>query len=251
MEQTKKLARAGTHAGFEDRYPKLYDRWPMVVTAIGSGRSRLVQTGQILIGWTERDEIAVSGIGTIAAGSRMVAPRTASIATVHQHVSMYGRSDQWSHPSVKTGLALNGYADSSVHRTHLRPLGLHRPRRSADTSHPGRRRSQHRLHGYGRRRGPLLGGEQMDRSVFEMDDHHRALEFCWSAGTASGLGRRIRWRRGNPLTPARTSSLTTSPASLPPRRAEQPGSTTTTSSHPEASTKNLYWQLWAINGGLG
>ena len=62
------------------------------------------------IGWTEHDEIAVSGIGTIAAAR--VTPRDGSIEPFIA-VSMYGR---WigTHPSVKTSWI--GYADGSVHR---------------------------------------------------------------------------------------------------------------------------------------
>ena len=95
---------------FEDRYPKLYDRWPMVVKL--SDRVDVEWFNQVSpIGWTERDDIAVSGIGTIAAAR--VTPRDGS-AGPFIAVSMYGR---WigSHPSVKTAWGF-GYADSSVHR---------------------------------------------------------------------------------------------------------------------------------------
>ena len=95
---------------YEDRYPKLYDRWPMVVKL--SDRVDVEWFRQVSpIGWTECDEIAVSGIGTIAAAR--VTPRDGSIAPFIA-ASMYGR---WigSHPSVKTAWSF-GYADSSVHR---------------------------------------------------------------------------------------------------------------------------------------
>ena len=95
---------------FEDRYPKLYDRWPMVVKL--SDRVEVEWFKQVSpIGWTESDEIAVSGIGTIAAAR--ITPRDGSAAPFIA-VSMYGR---WigAHPSVKTAWGF-GYADSSVHR---------------------------------------------------------------------------------------------------------------------------------------
>ena len=95
---------------FGDRFPKLYDRWPMVVNL--SDRVEVEWCKQVSpIGWTECDEIAVSGIGTIAAAR--IRPRDGS-AGPFIAVSMYGR---WigSHPSVKTAWSF-GYADSSVHR---------------------------------------------------------------------------------------------------------------------------------------
>ena len=95
---------------YGDRFPKLYDRWPMVVKL--SDRVDVEWFRQVSpIGWTESDEIAVSGIGTIAAAR--VTPRDSS-AEPFIAVSMYGR---WigSHPSVKTAWSF-GYADSSVHR---------------------------------------------------------------------------------------------------------------------------------------
>ena len=99
-----------TSRWFEDRYPKLYDRWPMVVKL--SDRVEVEWFKQVSpIGWTEPDEIAVSGIGTIAAAR--ITPRDGS-AGPFIAVSMYGR---WigTHPSVKTAWGF-GYADSSVHR---------------------------------------------------------------------------------------------------------------------------------------
>ena len=63
------------------------------------------------IAWPEQDEIAVSGIGTIAAAR--ITPRDGSTEPFIA-ISMYGR---WigSHPSVKTAWRF-GYADASVHR---------------------------------------------------------------------------------------------------------------------------------------
>ena len=95
---------------FEGRYSNLFDRWPMVAKL--SDRVDVEWFKQVRpIGWTECDEIAVSGIGTIAAAR--VTPRDGS-AGPFIAASMYGR---WigSHPSVKTAWRF-GYADSSVHR---------------------------------------------------------------------------------------------------------------------------------------
>ena len=95
---------------FGDRFSKLFDRWPMVVKL--SDRVEVDWFKQVSpIGWTERDEIAVSGIGTIAAAR--ITPSDSS-AGPFVAVSMYGR---WigPHPSVNTAWRF-GYADSSVHR---------------------------------------------------------------------------------------------------------------------------------------
>ena len=88
----------------------LYDRWPMVVRL--SDRVDIEWFRQVGPVWQPAgDEIAVSGIGTIAAAR--VTPRDGSIEPFIA-VSMYAR---WigSHPSVKTAWSF-GYADSSVHR---------------------------------------------------------------------------------------------------------------------------------------
>ena len=88
----------------------LFDRWPMVVRL--SDRVDVEWFKQVgPTGWPEQDEIAVSGIGTIAAAR--VTPRDGSTEPFIA-VSMYGR---WigSHPSVKTAWSF-GYADGSVHR---------------------------------------------------------------------------------------------------------------------------------------
>ena len=71
---------------YEDRYPKLYDRWPMVVKL--SDRVEVEWFKQVSpIGWTECDEIAVSGIGTIA--TARITPRDGSVGPFIA-VSMYG-----------------------------------------------------------------------------------------------------------------------------------------------------------------
>ena len=88
----------------------LFDRWPMVVRL--SDRVDVEWFKQVgPTGWTEQDEIAVSGIGTIAAAR--ITPRDGSIEPFIA-VSMYAR---WiaPHPSVKTAWNF-GYSDSSVHR---------------------------------------------------------------------------------------------------------------------------------------
>ena len=95
---------------YEGRFPKLFDRWPMVVKL--SDRVEVEWFKQVSpIGWVEQDEIAVSGIGTIAAArvTRLDGSTEPFIV-----VSMYAR---WIgvHPSVKTAWSF-GYADGSVHR---------------------------------------------------------------------------------------------------------------------------------------
>ena len=92
------------------RWRALYDRWPMVVRL--SDRVDVEWFTQVSPdGWPGRDEIAVSGIGTIAAAR--VTPKDGSVEPFFA-VSMYGR---WvrSHPSVETSWGI-GYADASVHR---------------------------------------------------------------------------------------------------------------------------------------
>ena len=91
----------------------LFDRWPMVVKL--SDRVEVEWFKQVgPTGWlTEENEIAVSGIGTVAAAR--VTPKDESIKPFIV-VSMYGR---WIgvHPSVKPGTGFTwGYADGSVHR---------------------------------------------------------------------------------------------------------------------------------------
>ena len=88
----------------------LFDRWPMVVRL--SDRVDVEWFRQVgPVSQPARDEIAVSGIGTIAAAR--VTARDGSVEPFIV-VSMYAR---WigSHPTVKTAWRV-GYADSSVHR---------------------------------------------------------------------------------------------------------------------------------------
>ena len=90
----------------------LFDRWPRVVRL--SDRVEVEWFKQVgPTGWPESDQIAVSGIGTIAAAR--VTPVDGSTEPFIV-VSMYGR---WIgvHPSVKAGTGFNfGIADGSVHR---------------------------------------------------------------------------------------------------------------------------------------
>ena len=69
------------------RWSALYDRWPMVVRL--SDRVDIEWFKQVgPIGWPEQDEIAVSGIGTIAAAR--ITPRDGSTEPFIA-ISMYGR----------------------------------------------------------------------------------------------------------------------------------------------------------------
>ena len=93
---------------YGDRFPHLLERWPMVVKL--SDRVEVEWFKQVSpISMTAEDEIAVSGIGTIAAAR--VIPRDAEPFIA---VSMYAR---WMspHPSVKTNMKM-GYPDGSAHR---------------------------------------------------------------------------------------------------------------------------------------
>ena len=88
----------------------LYDRWPMVVRL--SDRVEIEWFKQVgPTAWPGENEIAVSGIGTVAAGR--ITPKDGSIEPFFA-ISMYGR---WipPHRSVETELKI-GYADASVHR---------------------------------------------------------------------------------------------------------------------------------------
>ena len=97
-------------AWWRRRWPALCERWPMVVKL--SDRVEVEWFKQVsAISWTEQHEIAVSGIGTIAAAR--VTPRDGSTEPFIA-VSMYGRWIE-SHPSVNTSWNI-GYADASVHR---------------------------------------------------------------------------------------------------------------------------------------
>lgn len=90
-------------------WPALYDRWPMVVRL--SDRVDVEWFTQVSPdGWPGRDEISVSGVGTIT-GAR-VTPKDGSTEPFIV-ASMYGR---WvgPHPSIEASWEI--YADASVHR---------------------------------------------------------------------------------------------------------------------------------------
>ena len=95
---------------FEGRLEGLYDRWPMVVKL--SDRVEVEWFKQVSpIGATREDEIAVSGIRTVAA-ARVIPLDTAAPPFVV--VSMYAR---WIKPHPSTGSKWSvGYADGSAHR---------------------------------------------------------------------------------------------------------------------------------------
>ena len=93
---------------YEGRFRSLFDRWPMVVKL--SDRVDVEWFRQVgPIGESTEDEIAVSGIGTIAAARITTQDSPPFIA-----VSMYAR---WirPHPSAKSGWRV-GYQDGSAHR---------------------------------------------------------------------------------------------------------------------------------------
>ena len=96
---------------WKDRdWPSLFDRWPKVVKL--SDRVEVEWFKQVgPVSAAASDEIAVSGIGTIAAAR--VRPKGGSAPFVA--VSMYGK---WTKPhvSVDTKFFKVGYADASVHR---------------------------------------------------------------------------------------------------------------------------------------
>ena len=93
---------------FEGRFSSLYDRWPMVVRL--SDRVKFEWFKQVsTISEVRDDEIAVSGIGTIAAARVIPEDGPPFIA-----VSMYAR---WirPHPSTRSRWFV-GYQDGSAHR---------------------------------------------------------------------------------------------------------------------------------------
>ncbi len=102
------------------------------------------------ISWPAGDEIAVSGIGTIAAAR--VTPRDGSDPFIA--VSMYGKWNK-PHESTKTKFFKVGYADASVHRI-LSDL-------SAFIGHPDP--STHRI----------LAAGDLNMIFGATDDHHLAL----------------------------------------------------------------------------
>ena len=144
---------------YEGRLPYLSDRWPMVVKL--SDRVEVEWFKQVSpIGWIEQDEIAVSGVGTIAAAR--VTPRDGSIGPFIA-VSMYGR---WigTHPSVKTAWSF-GYADSSVHRI-ISDLSAFIGHENPQTHRIVAAGDLNILHGYGDGGNPRYW-EARYRSVFE------------------------------------------------------------------------------------
>ena len=87
----------------------LYDRWPMVVRL--SNRVTVEWFKQVgPIGWADQEEIAVSGIGTIAAAR--VTPRDGSPEPFIA-VSMY---DRWEAPHPSKNRSSWIYSDASTHR---------------------------------------------------------------------------------------------------------------------------------------
>ena len=91
------------------RADALYDRWPMVVRL--SNRVDIEWFKQVgPIDWTEQNEIAVSGIGTIAVSR--ITPRDGSTEPFIA-VSMYGR---WEAPHPSRGRSSWIYSDGSTHR---------------------------------------------------------------------------------------------------------------------------------------
>ena len=95
---------------YEGRWKRLHDRWPMVVQL--SDRVEVEWFKQVsTISDVAEDEIAVSGIGTIAAAR--VIPQDAQIEPFIV-VSMYAR---WIRPHPSTGSKWQvGYPDGSAHR---------------------------------------------------------------------------------------------------------------------------------------
>ncbi len=93
---------------YKGRFEALYDRWPMVVKL--SDRVEVEWFKQVSpISETHEDEIAVSGIGTIAAARVIPQDAPPFIA-----VSMYAR---WIRPHPSTGSRWTaGYPDGSAHR---------------------------------------------------------------------------------------------------------------------------------------
>lgn len=93
---------------WQGRFPRLFDRWAKIVRL--SDRADVEWFRQVSpIGWCADDEIAVSGIGTIAAAR--VTPGSAEPFVV---VSMYAR---WAgpHPSTNSRWKV-GYSDGFAHR---------------------------------------------------------------------------------------------------------------------------------------
>ena len=137
----------------------LFDRWPMVVRL--SDRVDVEWFKQVgPIAWPEQDEIAVSGIGTIAAAR--ITPRDGSTEPFIV-ISMYGR---WigSHPSVRTSWSF-GYADASAHRI-ISDLSTFIGHKNPQTHRILAAGDLNILHGYGDGGRPTYW-EARYRSVFE------------------------------------------------------------------------------------
>ena len=137
-------------------WPALYDRWPMVVRL----SDRVVVDWFTQVGpspWTGENEIAVSGIGTIAAAR--ITPRDGSIEPFIA-VSMYGR---WlgPHPSVESSWI---YADASAHRI-VSDISGFIGREDATTHRIIAAGDLNVLHGYGDAGDPYW--EARYRSVFD------------------------------------------------------------------------------------
>ena len=92
---------------YKDRFDDLYDRWPMVVRL--SDRVKVEWFKQVSpISAPAEDEIAVSGIGTIAAARIIPLDAPPFIA-----LSMYAR---WTSPHPSTNRTTWIYSDGSAHR---------------------------------------------------------------------------------------------------------------------------------------
>ena len=148
-----------------NRGDNLYDRWAMVAKL--SNRVKVEWFKQVgPTGWVEQDEIAVSGIGTIAAAR--ITPCDGSTEPFIV-VSMYGR---WigSHPSVKTAWT-SGYADGSAHRI-ISDLSAFIGHENPQTHRILAAGDLNIYHGYGD--GGDKCWEARYRSVFDRDVRYRA-----------------------------------------------------------------------------
>ncbi len=117
----------------------LYDRWPLVVQLSDRVNVEWFRAVPPISHLGEHD-IAISGIGTIAAARVM--PRDQSLDDAFIAVSMYAR---YMSSSVDSH-SLAGRRLRRVCPPHpLGPLGLHRPRGSVEASHSCDRRSEHDL----------------------------------------------------------------------------------------------------------
>ena len=92
---------------YEDRFDSLYDRWSMVVRLSDRVKIEWFEQGSPISDIRE-DEMAVSGIGTIA-GARVIPEDSPPFLVV----SMYAR---WIKPHPSTKSSWSGYQDGSAHR---------------------------------------------------------------------------------------------------------------------------------------